>query len=376
MVIYIVIFLLFYSASILEVGGLKKNQASWLFLGLAVLLILFVGLRYNTGSDWFMYTRLFDGEPFETEYGYLLLNNFFKKIIDNYYVLQFFVTLFFVFSIGRFYKKEAPYPMAALTLLMSFMLFNILMAQVRQSIAVAIIVLFSNYIFERKLLRFLLVIFVASFFHSSAVAAIPLYFLHRNYGKIIPVLLILVSNIFFFFPNLLEIIVLQIAPILPKTLSMKATYYMGSIFAQKGEFNTGLFYLSQLAITLLLILLVNIKDKKTAFFVNSLSVFTIIKALSISVYILDRLGAYYLVFAIIAFTYILDIKIKYIQLYYTKLIFAAVLLLFFYVIPIRSITSRKIDKLTNRVENYAMVPYYNCIIHPEEATSRKDWNEK
>lgn len=376
MAIYLIIFLLFYSASILEVCNLKKRQASWLFFALATLLVLFVGLRYNTGADWVGYKEMFNGEITNTEYGYLLLNKIFKKIFDNYYVLQFSATLFFVFSIGRFYKKEAPYPIAALALLICFMLFNILMAQVRQSIAIGIIVLFSNYIFERKFFHFLLGIFIASFFHSSAITAIPLYFLHKNYGKTLLIVLILVANVFYFYPDLLRIMVLQVIPILPETLSEKAIFYMDSIFAKKAEFNTGLFYLSQLTITLLIILFVRIKDNKVAFFINSLAIFAIIRALSASVIILGRLESYYLVYGVIAFTYILDIKIKRIELYSTKLIFAAMLLLFFYVLPVRKLTSRQINTLTERPENYDVLPYYNCIFYPEEATLRKDWLEK
>ena len=363
----------------LEVGGLKKNQASWLFFTLACLLVLFVGLRYHTGADWCMYEHIFDNTFSITErieYGYLLLNSIFQTIFNSYYVLQFCATLFFVFSVSRFYKKAAPYPMAALTFLMCFMLFNILMAQVRQSIAIAIIVLFSQSIFERKLLRFLIVIFVASFFHTSAIAAIPIYFLYRNYGKILPVVLILAANIFYFYPELLKIIVLQVVPILPDTLSIKATSYMESIFAQKATFNTGLFYLSQLVITLLLVLFVKTENNKTAFFVNTLVIVAIIKAFASSIFILGRLESYYLVYAVVAFTYIWDIKIKRMQLYGTKLVFAVVLLLFFYVLPIRNLTSTKISNITNKQENYAILPYYNCIFHPEEATSRKDWFKK
>ncbi len=375
MAIYIIIFSLFLSASIFEAGGLKKEQASWIFVALAGLLVLFVGLRYNTGADWNLYKQIFNGTLSNTEYGYLLLNKTFNTIFGNYYVLQFSATLFFVFSVCRLYKKEAPYPIAALTLLMCFMLFNILMAQIRQSISIGIIVLFSNYIFERKPIRFLLVIFVASFFHTSAITAIPLYFLYKNYGKALPVVLILVANIFYFYPESLKTIVLQIAPILPEDFSTKAVLYMESLFAQKVQFNTGLFYLSQLAIILLIVLFVKTNNNKTAFFVNSLAMFAIIKAFSSSVYILGRLESYYLVYGVVAFTYIWDLKIKQIQLSSSKLVFATILLLFFCVLPVRDITSTKISNLTNRPVNYGLSPYYNCISHPPKATLRKDWNQ-
>ncbi len=381
MAIYIVIFSLFFGASMLEIGGLKKNQASWLFAVLVCVLVLFVGLRYNTGADWYFYKEIFNDSLskndnyYNVEYGYLLLNKSVRLVFDNYYVLQFFVTLFFVFSVSRFYKKEATYPITTLTLLICFMLFNILMAQMRQSLAISIIILFSNYIFERKLLHFLFVIFIASFFHVSAVTAIPLYFLYRNYGKILPIILILIANVFYFYPELLKIIVLQVAPVLPDTLSAKAIIYMGSIFSKKVGFNTGLSYIFQSIIILSLVLFVKIKDNKMAFFINSIAIFAIIRALLLSVSILGRLESYYLVYAVIAFTYIGNIKIKRIQLYHTKFIFLTLVILFFCVLSIRNLSSTKTSHLTNRPENYAWVPYYNCIFYPKDATLRKDWNQ-
>lgn len=376
MTIYIIIFLLFYSASIFEVGGLKKKQASWTFIGLATVFVLFVGLRYNTGADWAMYIQVFDGEPANMEYGYLLLNKIFKAIFDNYYVMQFSCTLFFVFAVSRFYKKESPYPIATLAILICFMLFNDLMAQIRQSIAIAIIMLFSNFIFERKFFRFLLGILIASFFHSSAVAAIPLYFLYRNYSKILLISLILVANVFYFYPDLLRIIVIQIIPLLPDIISEKAAYYMKTIFAEKAEFNTGLYYLIQLAVILFSVLFVKTEDKKKAFFVNSLVMFAIIKSFSISIFILSRLESYYLIYGLIAFTYIWDVKIRGVQQSTSRLLLVVIFLLFFFISPVRLLLNTKESKLTGRAGNYGVVPYYNCISHPEEAKLRKDWDER
>jgi len=375
--IYFIIFLLLFVASMLEAGGLQKRQAGWVFIGLSIMITLFVGLRYHTGADWLLYKETFNGVSNSgMEYGYLLLNKIFKAVFDNYYVLQFSATLFFIFAICRFYQKEAPYPIAALVLIVSFLLFNILMAQVRQSLAIAIILLFSNYIFERKFWYFLLGIFIASFFHASAIVAIPLYFLYKNYGKTLQIALILVANIFYFYPELLKIIVVQVAPILPDIISVKAINYMETIFAEKMKFNTGLGYLSQSAIILVVILFAKIKDNKSAFFINTLTVFAIVKALTISVAILERIESYYLVYAVIALTYIWDIKIKNVQLYCTRLIFAGTLILYFYVSPLRALVSKEINPITNRPENYTKVPYYNVLSHPPEASTRKDWIEK
>jgi hypothetical protein len=179
MAIYIIIFALLFTSSLLEVGGLKKNQATWLFYAMVGVIVLFVGLRYHTGGDWYLYNKIFNyslsPNPEHTEYGYLLLNKFFKLTFNNYYILQFAVTLFIGISFYKFYKKHSQYPIVSFSLMVWIFFYTILMSQVRQSIAIAIILYSTQYIFDRKLWHFLCMIIVACFFHVSAVAAIPLY---------------------------------------------------------------------------------------------------------------------------------------------------------------------------------------------------------
>lgn len=379
MAIYLIIFTLFFIASMLEVGGLKKSQSIGLFYCLAVILTLFVGLRYHTGADWSGYIKIFNkslsanSNYMGYEPGYIVLNKLFKVIFNNYYVLQFACSLFFIFAVSRFYRKETNFPITALLILVCLLLFEIFMAQVRQSIAVAIIILGANYIFDRKILHFLCIVFIASLFHISAIVAIPLYFLYRNWGKIVPIIIIVATNIIFFFPKIIKYVVLWIVPILPTRLATISEDYFNTSFAEQVEFSSGLFYIGQTILIILVVSFVKIKDNKMAFFVNASTVFAAIKALSNGVFILTRLQPFYLVFAVVAFTFLIDLDVK--KITQSRLIFAVLITLFFLIMPVKGIYSTKILPLTNRPANYPFVPYYNCISHPQEATLRKDWNQ-
>ena len=359
----------------LEVGGLVKSQARWLLGILTGLLILFVGLRFHTGGDWYIYHQIFNqslsGNPFNTEYGYLLLNKVFKTVFDNYYVMQFAVTMFVGVSFYRLYKRYSEYPIVSLSIVVWILFYTILMSQVRQSIALAIIVLATSYIFERKPFHFFTAVFLASFFHISAVVAVPLYFLYRNYGKIIPLTLVIIAQFFYFFPEATETIVLFIAPYLPGRLSELAINYMDTHFNRQTEFGTGLFYFGQLIFTICALVFVTPKDKKQAFFLNTLAVFFILKGFSISLEIIGRLEPYFLVYAVIAYTYLFELRIKRLRSIY--LITACFLLLFFAAPFVRGVVRTDIDALTGRPANYAIVPYYNVLWHPPEATQRRDW---
>jgi hypothetical protein len=377
MVVYLVIFALFWLTSTFEASGYKKKYAVWAFYAMAVLLTLFVGLRYYTGADWAVYLKVFE-EPGQIpwEAGYVFLSQIFRIIFNNYYVFQFSVSAFFIFAVCRFYKKHSSYPLANLAMMICFLMANILMAQVRQSIALAIIILFTDYIFERKFIHFFIVVFFASMFHKSAIVALPLYLLYKNYGKILPISLILFANVFYFFPELFKEIVTQIAPFLPGGLSTKVAYYVNDTFyGSTAQFNTGLYYLAKLTMILFVIIFVKIKDRKTAFFVNSLSVFAIIQAFSNSIDIFHRIETYYLIYGLIAISAIWDLDIKFIKSKISKPIIAALIILFTLIPNIRLLRSTKIFYLSGRPGNYSLVPYYNCIIHPKEANQRLDWHQ-
>jgi len=381
MAVYIIFFALFFCSAMLEVGGLKKSQAKWLLGGLTVILILFVGLRFHTGGDWNVYHQIFNASlsskndnPFNTEYGYLLLNKLFKTVFDNYYVMQFTATLFVVISFYRLYKRNSEYPIVSFSLCVWIFFYGILMSQVRQSIALAIIVYATPYIFDRKPIRFLIAIVAASFFHISAVVAIPLYFLYKNYGKIVPVILMLVAQVFFFFPEIIEKIVSFLAPYLPGRLSVLAKIYLDTYFNRQAEFSTGLFYLGQMILSVFTVIFVNPRDKKESFFINTLVIYVILRGFTIGMEILGRLEPYFLVYALIAYTYLFDVRIKRLRSVY--LITACFLLLFFAAPFVRQVHRTDIDPLTQRPMNYSLVPYYNVFWHPPEAKSRKDWNQE
>ncbi|GHV43656.1 hypothetical protein FACS1894180_3380 [Bacteroidia bacterium] len=345
---------------------------------MAVLLTLFVGLRYYTGADWMMYLTAFEHPEWvfkSFESGYVFVSQIFRIIFNNYYVFQFTASAFIIFAASRLFKKYSNYPIACLALMLCFLMRNILMAQVRQSIALAIIVLFADYIFDRKLVHFLLVVFIAMLFHKSALVALPLYLLYKNYGKILPISLILVANVFYFYPETLAAIVNSIAPFLPGGLSTKVAEYLTTVHADAMKFNTGLYYFGQLTIILVVIIFSKMKDKRTAFFANSLAIFAIVRAFTISIKIFERVEAYYLIFGLLAIASVWDVDLKFIKTKISKPIIAAAIIAFLFIPNVKFLlpSNPNVSPLNGRKEAYQWKPYYNCIIHPKEASQRLDW---
>ncbi|MDR0536946.1 MAG: EpsG family protein [Tannerellaceae bacterium] len=364
--------------SILEVGGLKKEQARRVLQFLTVVLILFVGLRFHTGSDWDVYIRVFDNSlleddnPYHMEYGYIVLNKILKFLFDNYYVLQFTVTAFVGFMLYRFVSSFSHYPITTITIFVCFFFFHLMSIQ-RQLIALGIVVFSTRYIFERKLLVFLCAISIASLFHISAIGAILLYFIHKNYGRIFPLILIFLSHILYFYPGSLKYIIEFFVPYLPDRLSTISMLHLSNVVYGNGvNYSTGLTHITHIIIGLSYFFFRKNADPKTIFFANAIVVLLIIRGLSTAISILLRFELYYLIYAIIAYTYLTDFFKGDRQI---KVFVTSCFLSLFSLIIINGVSSNTRSQITGLPYKYRYRPYYNVLSHPPEAVQRRDWVE-
>lgn len=375
--IFIVIILLF--GAIIEVFGKTKNTKLY-FVVCAILIVLFAGLRYNTGADWGVYIPTFYKMPElgnieNWELGYYWINLVFYYVFGDYYVLQFTASAFLMCSVARFLWRHTDYPI--FSLLLFFIMFvnnGILMAQVRQSIAVAVILFGYEYIINRSLGKFLCIVMLACLFHISAIFAFPLYFLTKKVPKFILITLILIFQIFYFVPETTAYIVKFFLPYMPERLEKIGNIYVRHIlYGDKVQFNTGIYYIASVLLSIFVIYFANYKDEKKSFLLNALAISMIIGALSTSMSILGRFKSYYLVYAIAAYPLILNLKFTRIASKSSSLIIMLLIFCFCYIPFHRRLTSEQIDSLTKRPMNYSWNPYYNVIHHPQEAEKRKDW---
>ena len=375
--IFIVIILLF--GAIIEVFGKMKNTKLY-FVICAILIALFAGLRYNTGADWSLYESNFYkmaelGNVANWELGYYWINLLFYHVFGNYYVLQFVASAFLLYSVARFLWRHTDYPI--FSLLLFFIMFvnnGILMAQVRQSIAVAVILFGYEYIINRSLGKFLCIVMLACLFHISAIFAFPLYFMTKRIPNFILIALILIFQFFYFVPETTAYIVKFFLPYMPERLEKIGNIYVNSVlYGNKVQFNTGIYYIASVLLSVVVIYFEKASDEKRYFLLNSLAIAIIIGALSTSMSILGRFKAYYLVFAIATYPLIFNLKINRIVKTTSSLILMLLVFSFFYIPFNEKLTSENIDPLTNRAVNYSWNPYYNVIHHPQEAEVRKDW---
>lgn len=377
---YILLITLLFIGSLLEVLGFRKDQMKFVRWGILAYILLFVGLRFNTGSDWSIYLDNFNkvatGSVEENwEPGFLWSMELVYMLFKNYYAFQFLATFLLLYSLNDFFSKYSPYPICSLALFVFMFFTEIFMSQVRQSMALAIILLGSKYLFNKNFYKFLLVVLLACMFHISAVVALLLYLLHIQIGKFTSILLVLLIQFVFFYPQLVINTVLLVAPILPERLENLCMVYLESFWANQQKVNL-LYYIASVLLCIATLFIRDYsKNKFAVVFHNALLVTFMIISMTNAMFILSRFQVFFYVFAIVAMMDLIDLRIKHISSLLSKTTLSFVLLLFYAVRIVSPLVNTNKVELTGRAANYPYIPYYNVLSHPIEAEKRLDWYE-
>ena len=182
MIPYILILLFVMSWILLEKKALNR-KAFWVPL---ISLSLFGSLRSDSvGSDSKNYTRDFVNkiniEYFEfrsdSEMGFQFFHYIILALTKNYFWLFLISSFIVVFSYLFFFKKYSKDYFLSVVIFISFGFYTFFFNGLRQGLAMAIAVLATPFLIEKKFLKFLLIIFIASLFHRSALILILFYFI-------------------------------------------------------------------------------------------------------------------------------------------------------------------------------------------------------
>lgn len=157
-----------------------------------ILLITLSAFRYYVGSDFANYVILFDaaaeGQLIPVEPSFLLLSRFFSYYNFNFQSIIIFYSVFtylFLYLGLREYSKNSRF--LAVTLLFVYLIFYFpSLSIVRQALAASIgFWATTRYLFKDKNGRYILWIFIASFFHLSALTLLLSIILKRlRFGRV------------------------------------------------------------------------------------------------------------------------------------------------------------------------------------------------
>lgn len=176
--------------------GIGKKITNRQFVVIMICLTLFVGLADMLGGyDRYIYSELFDEiadmtkqgfyysytdsmlfNLYVTEWGYGWLNVILSFITKNRYIFIMIITCIIYFNLYRSLIKYTSNHAVALMFFLA-LLFFFTFTYIRQVLAVTFVWYGIKYILERRFLRFLIVVILASSFHNAAVMFLLMYFI-------------------------------------------------------------------------------------------------------------------------------------------------------------------------------------------------------
>lgn len=161
-----------------------------------------VGFRYEVGNDWYNYKEFYlesgyiSIDDYYFEPGYFYFNQILNKIGFSYQLTFFFLAAFTWYIVFKsLHKKYLAY---LLFFIFCTEFFFWSMNGVRQFIAIVIFGFSIRFIIEKKIYKYILSLFFASLFHSSAILLLPAYFLRNKffYNRYIFIILFIISFLF------------------------------------------------------------------------------------------------------------------------------------------------------------------------------------
>ncbi|WP_201555091.1 EpsG family protein [Psychrobacter sp. 72-O-c] len=172
-----------------------NRKAFWVpFITLA----LFAGVRsYLVGTDSGNYASDFVKQKSvynyrfseDVEFGYQLLEYSLLNITHNYFWLFFLTALIIVGCYLKIIKKYSVNYELSVFLFITLGTYTLFFNTLRQGLAIAIFVLATPYLLEKRLIPYLFLVAIAAMFHITALFMIPVYFLTnmniKSYYKIL-----------------------------------------------------------------------------------------------------------------------------------------------------------------------------------------------
>lgn len=182
-----------------ELGTDKKliSKKDWWIMLISIFLFAFLALQdVSSNTDLLKsYAPAFDRQEYRTLDYYFI---YFFRVKDPFYhictlVLQraglsFYtwktiIAMFFVFSVYRLIQRYSKNPALSFIVVISLGLLNFSMSALRQTIAISIIFFSYEYLKDKKLIKFLIIIILAALFHRTVLIfalAYPVYHLKAS----------------------------------------------------------------------------------------------------------------------------------------------------------------------------------------------------
>jgi hypothetical protein len=286
----------FIFAWLFSLPALNKKVPFYLFV--FWILLLFLSLRYGYGNDYWAYAQhhyyMYIDKAIPIWQQKEILYKYLNTLVPNFQWLIVIISTFYIYTISRLLKKNLKinqYWFAVLILLINPYLFLVHLSSLRQTIAICFITFAIEYAIKRKLVRYVLLVLIASGFHQSALILLPAYFF-LNEKKISKKMMIIICS---FLAVLLATPLFDI--IINKALVYFPKYAMYLEWGLKNSIRSAL--LSSFFFLLILFNINKLEGKEIIYGKLAL-IGVLISILSVKLNMLGRIEMYFGIFLIIA----------------------------------------------------------------------------
>lgn len=290
MIIYAILFPVILMFCINEFNN-GNNFFRFIALGI---LILFMGLRYGVGVDYFSYNEMYlEGDLSSwVEPGYFYLMKFVHFLNGEFYWVTIIVALI---TISFLYKG-----ITNLTQYYAFSMFFFLVSPngygfcvngMRQGITAAIFLYSIKYIVEGQFFRYCIILLVGSLFHVSLLILIPFYFIRNiKFRKNLYLLLIIIA-IVLNQANVFKNVLLKALSYTPWAFYLEVDGVLGDAKTSSG---LGFIFTNLVGLTVIYFISERlVRQQKYAIIFNFFVVFLIFRNVFFSILIIYRLVVYF-----------------------------------------------------------------------------------
>lgn len=187
MVSYLFIIFTSMFSTFFDVFSEFKKSRKTVFYFLILLISIFIGFRSNL-PDYTNYVNFYLKLPTNFmqaikisnfDFLFIIFSVFLKLLYNNIYFYFFIIAFITIYLTFNAYKKLSNYYLISIYLYISSILLFLPMVQIRNALALGIIMNSIKYISTKEKGKYFSLIILASFFHWSSIVFIPVYYLNK-----------------------------------------------------------------------------------------------------------------------------------------------------------------------------------------------------
>lgn len=203
---YWFLFTLFAAGAVQSSRADPTQPRSSAMLGIMALVpLIMIGMRYQTGADWQPYLYIFQEITYMQlgdvlgmdDPGYSLLNWIANQFGLAIWAVNLVCAMLFTWGLITFAKHQ-PNPWLAFVVAVPYLVIVVAMGYARQAVAIGLIMAAIVSWDKHQIVRFGLYILIAATFHKTAVLALPLVALSSSRNRLVTAVLVIASAFFLY----------------------------------------------------------------------------------------------------------------------------------------------------------------------------------